>query len=97
MTEDIPFFAAPEGEVDFDRYAPENVSSVVAWLASDAAADISGQVFIVIGGDVHLVQPSTIEASIHKDGRWTIDELVAASGDLFGTRGSAIPPMAIPG
>lgn len=96
MTEEIPFFQAPE-EGGFDRFAPENVSAIVAWLASDAAADVSGQVFIVIGGDVHLFRPPAIEASIHKDDRWTIDELVASSGDLFGDNGGSLPPMAVPG
>lgn len=97
MTEDIEFFKAPEGESAFDRFAPENVSSVVAWLASDAAADVSGQVFIVIGGDVHLFRPPAIEASIKKGDRWSIDELVASSGDLFGDKGPGVPPMAVPG
>jgi len=96
MTEDIPFFQAPE-EGAFDRFAPENVSAIVAWLASDAAAEVSGQVFIVIGGDVHLFRPPAIEASIHKDDRWSIDELVASSGDLFGDNGGSLPPMAVPG
>lgn len=97
MTEDIDFFKAPEGDGAFDRFAPENVSAIVAWLASDAAAEVSGQVFIVIGGDVHLFRPPAVEASIHKDDRWTIDELVASSGDLFGERGGTMPPMAVPG
>ena len=97
MTEDIEFFKAPEGESAFDRFAPENVSSIVAWLASDAAADVSGQVFIVIGGDVHLFRPPAIEASISKGDRWSIDELVASSGDLFGDKGPGVPPMAVPG
>ena len=97
MTEDIDFFKAPEDDGAFDRFAPENVSAIVAWLASDAAAEVSGQVFIVIGADVHLFRPRAAEASIHKDDRWTIDELVASSGDLFGERGGTLPPMGVPG
>ncbi len=97
MTEDIEFFKAPEGGEAFDRFAPENVSSIVAWLASDAAADVSGQVFIVIGGDVHLFRPPAVDAAIKKGERWSIDELVASSGELFGEKGSGLPPMAVPG
>jgi NAD(P)-dependent dehydrogenase (short-subunit alcohol dehydrogenase family) len=96
MTEDIDFFKAPEGS-EFDRFAPENVSSVVAWLATDAAGDITGRTFIVIGGDVHAVDGFTPAGSIHKDGRWTVDELVAKKDDLFGGGGSGLPPMALPG
>jgi NAD(P)-dependent dehydrogenase (short-subunit alcohol dehydrogenase family) len=97
MTEQFDFFSEPEDAETFDRFAPENVSAIVAWLATDAAADVSGQVFIVIGGDVHVVQPSTIKASIRKEGRWTIDELAAKSAEMFGDAGSGLPPMALPG
>ena len=37
-------------EGQFDALAPENVAPMVAYLASDAAADITGQVFYVQGG-----------------------------------------------
>jgi NAD(P)-dependent dehydrogenase (short-subunit alcohol dehydrogenase family) len=89
MTESMPMFAAPEE--GFDRMAPDNVSRTVAWLASDAASDINGQVFIVIGGDVHLVRGFGIVSSIHHDGAWPVDELIAARGELFGDRRSTVP------
>ena len=96
MTEDIDFFKAPE-EGGFDRFAPENVSSVVAWLATDAAADVTGRTFIVIGGDVHAVEGFTPAGSIHKDGRWTVDELIAKKDELFAGGDSGLPGMALPG
>ena len=40
----------PEGE--FDVFDPRNVSPLVAWLASDDAAEINGQVFRVGGASV---------------------------------------------
>ena len=35
---------------DFDRFAPENVSSIVAWLASDEGGYATGADFSVNGG-----------------------------------------------
>ena len=82
MTEAIPFFAAP-GEGGFDKYDPAHVSTFVAWLATDGTADINGQVFIVIGGDVHLIRPFTVANSIAAPTGWTIDALDAARADLL--------------
>jgi NAD(P)-dependent dehydrogenase (short-subunit alcohol dehydrogenase family) len=91
MTDNMSFFAAP-ADGGFDRYDPFHVSKAVAWLATDSTADINGQVFIVIGGDVHLVQPFDIANTIHHDGGWTVEELIAARGELFGDRPTG-PPM----
>jgi NAD(P)-dependent dehydrogenase (short-subunit alcohol dehydrogenase family) len=82
MTESMPMFAVPEA--GFDRFDPANISPVVVWLASDAAADVTGKVFIVIGGDVHLVQGFEVVSTVQTDGRWTPDGLAARSDDLFG-------------
>ena len=91
MTEAMPMFAAPES--GFDRFDPANVAPVVAWLASDAAGDINGQIFIVIGGSVQVVAPYPVVGSIERDGRWTVDDLVANKAALFGKRSSGIPPF----
>ena len=89
MTDSMPMFAAPES--GFDRFAPSNVSRVVTWLASDAAADVNGQVFIVIGGDIHLVRGFDIVESLHRDDAWPVDELIASKAKLFGDRPSDQP------
>jgi len=81
MTEAIPFFAAP-AEGGFDTYDPAHVSAVVAWLATDATADINGQIFIVIGGDVHLIRPFTVANSIHAERGWTVESLEQAKAEL---------------
>ena len=58
MTESV-FDAAPaEGP---DPLSVDNVAPLVAYLASPAAAAISGQVFVVYGGKVVLMAPPTIE------------------------------------
>src|SRR4029079_14077771 len=48
--------AADSGDAGFDTWAPENVASLVAWLASDLSKGVSGQVLIIMGGMVQLAQ-----------------------------------------
>jgi NAD(P)-dependent dehydrogenase (short-subunit alcohol dehydrogenase family) len=90
MTEVNPKFTKPEE--GFDKYDPENISPMVAFLASDHAADISGQVFIVLGDQVHRIRPTEIANSItNGQQRWTVDGLAAAKADLFGGAPSGVP------
>lgn len=95
MTRDIPLFAA-RGEGEFDPFDPMHVSTVVAWLASDASSDISGQIFIVMGGGVHLVEPFQVAASLTKRGGFTLDELEAGKAALFSDRSPGVPKMNSP-
>lgn len=89
MTESMGMFDVPEE--GFDRFDPANVSPVVVWLASDAAVDVTGQVFIVIGGDVHLLRGFEVVSSVRAEGRWTAGGLAARADDLFGERGRGLP------
>jgi len=54
---------------------PDDVAPIVVYLASDAAANINGQTFGAAGGNFSLYQNPTPIKSIHKEGRWTLDEL----------------------
>jgi 3-oxoacyl-[acyl-carrier protein] reductase len=76
---------------DFDSWDPENVAPFVAFLCSTEAATINGQIFIVFGGEVELVEPYTPVAKIAKAGRWTVDELIGQHKNLFAGR-STQPP-----
>lgn len=86
-------FKVEEGE--FDAWHPDNIAPWVAYLCSDEAGHITGQTFVVGGGEVQLMQGWTSVNAIRKDGRWTIDELTKASGELFGDRSSDTPPFAM--
>lgn len=90
MTDVNPKFAKPEA--GFDKYDPAHVSPMVGFLASDAASDVSGQIFIVLGDQVHRIQPTSILSSVTAgQARWTIDGLSAAKEQLFAGVPSGVP------
>jgi NAD(P)-dependent dehydrogenase (short-subunit alcohol dehydrogenase family) len=93
LTEQVAgdFMNPKEGE--FDRFAPENISAVVGWLASDLSAGVTGQVLKVMGGQVQLLRgwrPVT-EAT---DGKpWTITSIDEVSDALFAKDDKSAPPF----
>ncbi|MBP6104995.1 MAG: SDR family NAD(P)-dependent oxidoreductase [Steroidobacteraceae bacterium] len=102
MTESMPhahLFAAPmEG---FDVFSPANVAPLVGYLASPEAGHISGEVFVVWGGRVTIVQRPRLDVSYDnpKGGRWAIDDLHATLARYFTPEhrpvvdGYALPPQ----
>ncbi|MBA3741480.1 SDR family oxidoreductase [Sporichthya sp.] len=79
LTESVPGLgdriSADDG--GFDKWAPENVSPLVAWLASkDCQA--SGEVFNVVGGHVGRQQCWLEQESFVSDARWTVEGLAEA-------------------
>jgi NAD(P)-dependent dehydrogenase (short-subunit alcohol dehydrogenase family) len=97
MTETL---GAPLGDPDgdgFDDWHPDNIAPVVGWLATEAAGDVSGQVFVVTGGRVHLLEGYTEASALARDRRWTVEELIEAKAELFGGRRSKVPRFGIEG
>jgi NAD(P)-dependent dehydrogenase (short-subunit alcohol dehydrogenase family) len=78
---------------EFDEWDPGNIAPVVAWLAGDDAADVSGQVFVVFANRVHLMEGWDLLNTVETDGRWTLDELRARKDELFGDRKLGLPKM----
>jgi hypothetical protein len=58
-----------------DHFEPENVAPFVAWLATDAAKDVNGQLFAVMAGMISLLNYPAPTRILHKDGRWTPEEI----------------------
>jgi NAD(P)-dependent dehydrogenase (short-subunit alcohol dehydrogenase family) len=81
---------APDDPNVFDEFAPENVAPLVGFLASDAAAHISGQLFVVFGGTIIRQQPWTAAGTISTGGRWDLDRLGEEFDKLFDGSPSAL-------
>ncbi|MDP6455782.1 MAG: SDR family NAD(P)-dependent oxidoreductase [SAR202 cluster bacterium] len=54
---------------------PANNAPKAVYLCSEAASDITGQVIGTSGWQMTLYSPRHVTKSIHKNGRWTLDEL----------------------
>lgn len=96
LTEQVAGGMMDPKEGEFDRFAPENISAVVAWLASDLSDGVTGQVLKVMGGQVQLLhgwRPVT-EATDEKP--WTLDTINDAAGTLFAKSDKGVPPFMPP-
>jgi NAD(P)-dependent dehydrogenase (short-subunit alcohol dehydrogenase family) len=66
------------------RMEPEDVAPFAVYLASNAAADINGQTFLVRGGLVALLNYPAPVRTITKRGRWTPEEIAALFPSTLG-------------
>ena len=81
------------GGEDFDKFDPINIANLVGFLASPDAGDVSGQVFVVFGGDVWAMGGFHPVGEIHRNSAWTPAEMAAAKGELFKGISSGVPPF----
>ena len=57
------------------RGEPEDIAPFVTWLASDESSHVNGHVFHVTAGLISLLNEPDPVKTIHKEGRWTLEEL----------------------
>ncbi|MEU8693367.1 3-oxoacyl-ACP reductase [Streptomyces sp. NPDC048665] len=77
MTEDV-FAGFQQPEEGLDPLAPEHVAPLVGYLAAPAAAGINGQLLVVHGGMVAIVERPRVQAKFDsKQETFTYDELDA--------------------
>jgi hypothetical protein len=80
-------------EGEFDRFAPENISAVVGWLASDLSAGVTGQVLKVMGGQVQLLRGWRPISERTDDKPWTITSIDGIADALFEGSDRGAPPF----
>lgn len=74
--------AAPT-DGSFDYWAPENVSSLFAWLASDASSDVTGRIFESEGGKISIADGWRSTEGVDKGARWAPAEVGEAMQALL--------------
>jgi NAD(P)-dependent dehydrogenase (short-subunit alcohol dehydrogenase family) len=74
--------AAPE-DGSFDYWAPENVSSLVAWLVSSESATVTGRVFEAEGGKISIADGWRTTEGVDKGARWEPAEVKEAIEELL--------------
>jgi 3-oxoacyl-[acyl-carrier protein] reductase len=85
-------------ETGFDYFAPEHVSPLVGYLASPRAQNVSGEVFVVWGKQITVVQRPTVDTHFNSENPWTVDGVEQSLGGYFAKRtpvrdGYAVPAM----
>ena len=72
-------FAAEVPEGEFDPFAPEHISPVVAYLATEKCP-VTGKVFAVQGGAIQELQGWSVAKTHETDGPWKIDDIASRLG-----------------
>jgi NAD(P)-dependent dehydrogenase (short-subunit alcohol dehydrogenase family) len=86
MTTAVPEMAermAPPEDGSFDQFAPENVSSLIAWLGSAESAHVSGRVFEAEGGKLSIADGWRTTEGVDKGARWEPAEVGGAVAQLL--------------
>ena len=86
MTSAVPEMAArmaPPSDGSFDHFAPENVSSLVAWLCSPLSGHVSGRILEAEGGRIAIADGWRSTDGIDKGDRWAPAEITEAMETLL--------------
>ena len=81
-------------EGDLENLDPDGIAPFVCYLASDYAANVNGQTFLVYGNTVSLMsQPRPINSIFTPNGHWSMEELAPQARNVL-TRGIENPAPA---
>ncbi len=78
----------------FDYFAPENVSSLLAWIGSAESSHVTGCVFEAEGGKISLADGWRTGPEVDKGDRWQPAEVGTAVAELLE---KALPPQKVYG
>jgi NAD(P)-dependent dehydrogenase (short-subunit alcohol dehydrogenase family) len=68
-----------------EQIHPRKIAPLVVWLCTDAASEVNGRTFLVMGDTVSLLTEPRPKTTIVHEGGWTLDALDAtAPTDLIG-------------
>jgi 3-oxoacyl-[acyl-carrier protein] reductase len=93
---------APPADGGFHAFDPANVAPLVGYLASPEAGRISGEVMVVWGSEVSILQrPKLLDAIANPKGaqKWSVDDLHTALGEHYNDSyvpvwgGYTVPPF----
>lgn len=79
MTETIPSKTEEQARhvEKIKRMTPDTIAPMVAYLASDASAHVSGQIFAIRLNEIFLMSQSRPVRSVHNSDGWTADRIAA--------------------
>lgn len=80
---------AARSEMMRTRLAPAKIAPLVAYLCSDSAAEVNGQVFYVRGNEIFLYHQMGASRSVHRSEGWTPGTI--ADHAIPALRGSFVP------
>ncbi|QKH36921.1 SDR family oxidoreductase [Achromobacter pestifer] len=91
MTETIPAKTEEQARhvEKIRRMGPETIAPLICHLASDASADVSGQVFAIRLNEIFLMSQSRPVRSVHRSDGWTTESI--AGHGMAALRASFMP------
>jgi hypothetical protein len=67
-----------------ERLAPDDIAPKVAFLASEGAGNVNGEMFLCYGSAIaRISQPRPARTLFKSDGYWTLDELDALAPEAL--------------